>query len=171
MLWERHWQSGQSASGEVVSTTVRMNCSSASRRTRCRPEASGNNVGLVGRAMVDSISEGTQQSFLMASQQAPLSSKVRETHPPWRGFKPQFITYKESTFTFVGSIVIASLYCGMALLFFAFYLATKKRRESRESMNAPVLLSPLHTCALLLYNASQENSGCQTYHIFQRIHK
>src|SRR6266567_4715711 len=147
MLWERHWQSGQSASGEVVSTTVRMNCSSASRRTRCRPEASGNNVGLVGRAMVDSISEGTQhfcdsqcthKSFLMASQQAPLSSKVRETHPPWRGFKPQFITYKESTFTFVGSIVIASLYCGMALLF---------------------------------YNASQENSGCQTYHIFQRIHK
>jgi hypothetical protein len=43
--------------------------------------------------------------------------------------------YTGSTFTFVGSIVITSLYCGMALLFFAIYLGNKKKRKSQESMN------------------------------------
>ena len=47
--------------------------------------------------------------------------------------------YTGSTFTFVGSIVITSLYCGMALLFLVFYLGNKKKRKSQESMNKEAL--------------------------------
>lgn len=47
--------------------------------------------------------------------------------------------YTGSTFTFVGSIVITSLYCGIALLFFAFYLGNKKKHKSQESLNEEAL--------------------------------
>jgi hypothetical protein len=60
-LSERQWQSGQSASGDVVATMAMRDCASASKRTNCKPEASGNRVGLFLRASADSFSRGNQR--------------------------------------------------------------------------------------------------------------
>src|SRR5437588_1028611 len=114
MLSEPHWQSGQSASGEVVATTTRRNCSSASRRTNCKPGASGRNVGLVRRAIADSFS---QDAHILSDSQCTRHSSRKPAHQ----LTPDSSKVWKTQHVVMWSLDVVSCYCQI--------VSSQQRRE------------------------------------------